>query len=172
MSNENPLKGQELLKNNFHFHFEALKMSTTVFKMRCITPNYLKKRYFEVCEAYCNEPLSNRPPGYHYVYIYNDCHLFDTRNEKHDYQSYDLKACGMRTNINIAVFVYFMHKGMRKDCLPVFSETQISHLCGHRACINPMHLNLESTKINISRIACHRDSRSTCAGHGKEPACI
>ena len=144
-------------------------MSDILFKMRCITPNYLKKRYFEVCEAYCNDPLSVRPSGYHYVYIKDDCHLFDTRNVKHDYQFYDLKACKWRTSVNISIFVYFMHNGMRKDCLPDFPKTEISHLCGHRACINPMHLNLESRKINNSRIPCH--SRSTCGGHDKEPAC-
>ena len=45
-----------------------------------------------------------------------------------------------------------------------------SHLCNKKRCINPMHLELESQELNVSRNACVR--AGSCSHHGSSPDCI
>ena len=39
----------------------------------------------------------------------------------------------------------------------------ISHLCGNRLCVRPLHLNAEPLSVNASRRRCHR--QRSCTGH-------
>ena len=135
-----------------------------------IDPNYLLERLDTLKKSYNNAPGHlNKKSRYHFIVQKGGCHLFDTMSFTSEYKYWSLQARGVRTTINISIFIYFMHHGMDKDVLPVVNKTEISHLCHHRACVNPAHLNLESTGINNERRVCRSQNR--CKGHLNEPPC-
>ena len=82
-------------------------MADILYKMRCVNPNYLKERYGMIQASYGNRFKSVRPYRYHYVFIKDDCHLYDTMDYRHDYQTINLETCGFKTNINVAIFSSF-----------------------------------------------------------------
>ena len=54
--------------------------------------------------------------------------------------------------------------------VPLPSNLDASHLCGHSMYFKPDHLSLEPYPINNNRIHCH--GILWCSGHGKYPNCI
>ena len=146
-------------------------MADTLFKMRCVNPSYLNERYGMIKTSYSNRFKSVRPYRYHYVFIKDACHLYDTMDHRHDYQTINLETCGFKTKINIAIFVFFMHNDMKKESLPVVNVTQISHICNNRPCINPEHLNLETVVANNSRKKCKSAKKCSGSGHEQGPTC-
>lgn len=144
-------------------------MAVELFRISCLNPKYLTEKYEGLRKYYNNSPISKRARGYHYIYLKDDCHLFDTKNHRDGYHFIDLHALGHCAYVNVAVFVYFMEHGMKKSCLPTVLENQISHLCHHSSCVNPKHFTLETCKTNNQRKKCH--IFWYCSGHCKQPPC-
>ena len=152
-------------------------MADAMRKISCIDPNYLTKRYSELLSYHLNPPKRQRRHSrYHFISKKLSCHLLDTTNIRSGYKQWSLEAVGIKTSVNVAIFVYYMHHGMDRNSLPnIHTNSQISHLCHHKACINPDHLHLESAVVNNQRKACEKVKK--CNGHqavdgGEHPRCI
>lgn len=77
----------------------------------------------------------------------------------------------VRPRVHVAVLCW------KLGVLQMPDNLEASHLCHHKNCINPAHLNAEPQDINKNRIHCQTMrgeilDMSYCIGHGSHPDCL
>lgn len=95
----------------------------------------------------------------------NGCWLWRGRGWGSDYQRIRYKK---PDNSSDRFYVHRLAYFGYNMTMEVPHGLEISHLCGHRACVNPAHLIAETGQTNRSRRRCHRDKY--CYDH--HPPCL
>ena len=71
---------------------------------------------------------------------------------------------------NIINFLSERNK-LKKDDLKSFLKQEVSHLCGHKWCINQQHITRESHKLNCARRDNCKD-KCRCEEQERMPRCV
>jgi len=72
-----------------------------------------------------------------------------------------------RYKVRVHRFLFFITNNF-----DLTSDSQVSHICHHKTCINLDHLSLEDAGVNMQRLICFNAVPQHCIGHGDARHCI